>query len=86
MGLPVLSFSAWGGLFAPRGVPRDVVDKLQAAVVDALADPQIRSRLTDLGMEIVPREQQTPEALAALQKADAERWWPIIKKLGIKGE
>jgi tripartite-type tricarboxylate transporter receptor subunit TctC len=86
MGLPALSYSAWSGLFAPKGTPRDIIDKLKAAAVEALADPAVRSRLVDLGLEIFPREQQTPEALAALQKADAEKWWPIIKELGVKSE
>jgi hypothetical protein len=54
--------------------------------VEALADPTARSRLADLGFEIFPREQQTPEALCALVKADAAKWWPIIKELGIKAE
>jgi hypothetical protein len=54
--------------------------------VDALSDPAVRSRLADLGFEIFPRDQQTPEALGALQRADAEKWWPIIKELGIKAE
>jgi tripartite-type tricarboxylate transporter receptor subunit TctC len=83
MGLPGLSFSGWGGFFAPRGTPSDIIGKLNAAVVDALADAAVRSRLTDLGGEIFPREQQTPEALGALVKADAEKWWPIIKELGL---
>jgi tripartite-type tricarboxylate transporter receptor subunit TctC len=84
MGLPLLSFSAWWGLFAPKGTPRDIIGKLNAATVEALADPLVRSRLADLGMEIFPRERQTPEALGALVKADAQKWWPIIKELGIK--
>ena len=62
----------WAGLFAPRGTPRDIIDKLNAAAVEALADPAVRSRLVEFGAEIFPHEQQTPEALAALQKADAE--------------
>ena len=70
----------------PRDTPRDVIDKLNAAVVDALADAAVRTRLADLGVEIVPREQQTPEALAAFQKAEIEKWWPIIKEAGIKVE
>jgi tripartite-type tricarboxylate transporter receptor subunit TctC len=86
MGLPALSYSAWTGLFAPRGTPRDIIDRLNAATVEALADPAVRSRLAGLGLEIFPREQQTPEALADMQKADAEKWWPIIKELGIKAE
>jgi tripartite-type tricarboxylate transporter receptor subunit TctC len=86
MGRPTLSRSFWWGLFAPRGTPTDIIGKLNAAAVEALADPAVRSRLVDLGLEIFPREQQTPEALGALQKADAEKWWPIIKALGIKTE
>jgi tripartite-type tricarboxylate transporter receptor subunit TctC len=86
MGLPALSFSGWGALFAPKGTPRDIIAKLNAAAVAALADPAVRSRLADLGLEIFPRERQTPEALDALQKADVEKWWPIIKASGIKVE
>jgi tripartite-type tricarboxylate transporter receptor subunit TctC len=86
LGLPSLSFSNWYGLFAPKGTPRDIVAKLDAATVDALADPAVRSRLADLGYEVFPRERQTPEALNAMQKADAEKWWPIIKESGIKAE
>jgi tripartite-type tricarboxylate transporter receptor subunit TctC len=86
MGLPAVSYPGWLGLFAPRGTPKEVIGKLNVAAVDALADPTVRSRFADFGMEVFPREQQTPEALGALQKADAERWWPIIKELGIKAE
>ena len=86
MGLPALSFSTWIGLFAPKGTPREIVGKLNGAVVDALSDATVRSRLADLGWEIFPREQRTPEALGAMVKADAEKWWPIIKELGIKLE
>ena len=86
IGLPALSYFFWNGLFAPKGTPADIVGKLNAAAVEALADPAVRSRLVDLGNEIFPRERQTPEALAALQRADAEKWWPIIKEFGIKAE
>jgi tripartite-type tricarboxylate transporter receptor subunit TctC len=86
MGLPALSWSAWYGLFAPKGTPKDIITKLNAAAVDALADPAVRSRLADLGQEIFPPEQQTPEALGAIVKADAEKWWPIIKESGLKAE
>jgi tripartite-type tricarboxylate transporter receptor subunit TctC len=86
MGLPALSFSGWGGFFAPKGTSRDIIAKLNAAVVEALADGAVRSRLTDLGEEIFPRDQQTPEALGTLVKADAEKWWPIIKELRIKAD
>ena len=84
IGLPALTYFEWAALFAPRGTPRDIINKLNAAVVEALADPVVQSRLTEFGGEIVPREQQTPEALAARQKADAEKWWPIMKAAGIR--
>jgi tripartite-type tricarboxylate transporter receptor subunit TctC len=87
MGLPaVSSYSGWFGLFAPKGTPKDIIGTLDAAVVEALADPAVQSRLADLGMEIFSRDQQTPEALGARVKADAEKWWPLIKELGIKAE
>jgi tripartite-type tricarboxylate transporter receptor subunit TctC len=86
VGLPGLHISGWFGLYAPKGTPRAVIDKLNAAVVDALADATVRSRLADIGQEIPPREQQTPEALAAFTKAEIEKWWPIIKAANIKGE
>ncbi len=85
-GLPGFYFSRWHALWAPKGTPKDIVGKLNAAVVDALADPAVRARLADLGQEIFPREQQTPEALGTYQKAEIEKWWPIIKAANIKGE
>ena len=69
-----------------RGTPKDAIAKLNAAAVDALADPTVRARLAQIGQDIVPREQQTPEALAAHHKAEIEKWWPIIKAAGIKAE
>src|SRR5215475_7368978 len=66
IGLPALSYSAWSGFFAPRGTPKDIIGKLNAAAMEALGDPAVRSRLADLGLEIFPREQQTPEALGTL--------------------
>ena len=83
-GAPGLHMSLWYGFWAPAGTPAPIVAKLNAAVVDALGDPAVRERLTGLGMEIPAREQQTPEALRAQQKADIEKWWPIIKAAGIK--
>jgi tripartite-type tricarboxylate transporter receptor subunit TctC len=85
-GLPGFYVSFWHGLWVPKRTPAAVVAKLNAAVVEALADPGVRARLADLSQEIFPREQQTPEALAELVKAGAEKWWPIIKELGIKAE
>jgi tripartite-type tricarboxylate transporter receptor subunit TctC len=86
MGLPALTYTNWYGLFAPRGTPNDIVGKLNAAAVEALADPTVRLRLAEIAIEVFPREQQTPAALAAMQKADAAKWWPIIKELGLKAE
>ena len=85
-GLPGLYISGWFALFAPKGTPKPVIDKLNAAVVDALGNANVRARLADLGQEIPPPEQQTPEALAAFHKAEVEKWWPIIKAANIKGE
>jgi tripartite-type tricarboxylate transporter receptor subunit TctC len=85
-GLPSLTFSLWSGLFAPRGTPKDIIDRLNAAAVSALADPGTRQKLAAQGFEFPPREQQTPQALAAYQQAEIEKWWPIIKAAGIKGE
>ena len=85
-GLPGFYMSAWQGIWAPKGTPKHVIDRLNGAVVNALADPSVRQRLADLGQEIYPRAQQTPEALGALQRAETEKWLPIIKAAGIKAE
>jgi tripartite-type tricarboxylate transporter receptor subunit TctC len=86
MGLPALSSTTWFGFFAPRGTPSDIVGRLNAATVEALADPAVQSRFAALGLDIFPHDQQTPEALDALVKADAKKWWPIIKESGIRAE
>jgi tripartite-type tricarboxylate transporter receptor subunit TctC len=85
-GLPGFYMSVWRGLWAPQGTPGPVIEKLTSAVQDTLADPAVGHRLTEIGEEIPPREQQSPEALGALQRAEIDRWWPIIKALGIKPE
>jgi tripartite-type tricarboxylate transporter receptor subunit TctC len=83
-GLPGFHISLWSALWAPKGTPDDVVRRLSGAVVDALADEAARSRLAELGQEVFSRAQQTPEALAAFQKAEIATWWPIIRAAGIK--
>jgi tripartite-type tricarboxylate transporter receptor subunit TctC len=85
-GFPHLHISVWGGLFVPKGTPKSAIAKLNSAATTALADPAVRRQLANIGQEVVPREQQTPEALAAVQKADIEKWWPIIKAANIKAE
>ena len=82
-GVPGLYMSGWFGFFAPKATPKEVIAKLNAAMVDALADPAIRKRYADLGLDVASREQQTPEGLAAFHKAEIEKWWPIIKAAGI---
>jgi tripartite-type tricarboxylate transporter receptor subunit TctC len=85
-GAPGLYVSTWYGLWAPNGTPKDVITKLNAAVVEALADPTVRKRLADQQLDIFPREMQTPEALGRFQKAEIKKWGPIIKALKIKTE
>jgi len=85
-GAPGLHVSIWNGLWVPRGTSKEVIAKLNAAAVFAMADPGVRSRLGDLGLEIPASDQQTPEALGAYQRAEIDKWWPIIKAAGIKVE
>src|SRR5450432_4045219 len=85
-GLPGLYVSVWYALFAPKGTPKNIITKLNAAAMDALADSTVRRRLADLAQEIPPYDQQTPQALGAYQKAEIDKWWPIIKAANIKGE
>src|SRR5437764_1698883 len=82
-GVPGLYMSGWFGFFAPKGLPKDVLAKLNAATVEALADPALQKRFQELGLDVAAREQQTPEGLAALQKAEMDKWWTIIKAAGI---
>lgn len=85
-GLPGFHFSFWHALWAPKGTPRGIIASLNAAVVKTLADPVTRAKLLDLSQDIFSREQQTPEALRVFQKAEIEKWWPIIKATGIRAE
>ena len=85
-GLPEFYFSFWHAIWVPKGTPKPVIAKLNEAVVNALADPTVRKRLTDIAQDIFPRDQLTPEALGAFHRAEAEKWWPIIKAAGIKAE
>jgi len=85
-GLPGLHMSAWQAIWAPKGTPTAVIEKLNGAIVDALADPSLQARLAQHGEDIFPREQQTPAALAAWQKSEIERWWPIVKTANVGGQ
>ena len=85
-GLPGFYFSFWHAMWAPKGTPKEIITKLNAAAVAALADPQTRKRLIDLGQDIYPPEEETPEGLHAFQTAEIEKWWPIIKAAGIKAQ
>jgi tripartite-type tricarboxylate transporter receptor subunit TctC len=85
-GLPGFFASLWYGLWVPKGTPKDITAKLNATMTQILADPAVRQRFDELGIQITPLAQQSPEALRAYQKAEAERWWPIIKASGIKAE
>ncbi len=85
-GLPGLYAAGWFALFAPKGTPKDVIVRLNAAMVEALADPAVRARLAELGLDVASREQQSPEGLAAFHKREIDKWWPVIKAAGIKVE
>ena len=86
VGLPGFYRSVWIGLWIGKGAPKDIIAKLNSAVQAALAEPTLCTRIAELGQEIFPREQQTPEGLASHQRAEIEKWWPIIKAANIKGE
>ena len=85
-GGPEIISTFWHGMWVAKGTPKDVIAKLNTAVSQALEDPTVKKRFADIGQEIWPRQQQNPAALAAQQKAEIERWWPIIKDAGIKAQ
>jgi tripartite-type tricarboxylate transporter receptor subunit TctC len=85
-GVAGLYVTTWYGLWVPKATPKDIIAKLNAAVVDALADPTVRKGMAELALTISPREQQTPEALGVLQRAEIDKWWPIVRPANIKGE
>jgi len=85
-GVPGLYVSYWHGMWAPKGASKDVITRLNAAVMHALADANVKKRLADVGHDIMPREQQTPQALAAYHKAEIEKWWPIVRAAGLKAQ
>ena len=82
--MPGFHVAIWHALWVPKDTPKPIIDRLQAAVKASLADATVRARLTDLGQDIPTAAQQTPAGLAAYQKAEIEKWWPIIKAAGIK--
>jgi len=84
--VPGLYMPGWFGQFAAKGTPRDIIIKLNGAMVQTLADPGVRARFGELGLDTAAREQQTPEGFAAFHKSEVEKWWPIIKAANIKPE
>lgn len=86
VGLTGVYFSSWFGLFAPKGTPANIIDKLRDAMQHALADPGVREKLTNLGLNVASSERQTPAGLAAFHAAEIEKWWPTIKTAGIRSE
>jgi tripartite-type tricarboxylate transporter receptor subunit TctC len=85
-GVPGFYIAGWFGFYAPKGTPPAIIARLNAAMVTALADPNVRTRFAGLGLDIASRSQQTPEGLAAFQQAEMDKWWPIIKAAGIRGD
>jgi tripartite-type tricarboxylate transporter receptor subunit TctC len=85
-GLPGFHISLWWGLWMPKGTPKEVVAKVNTAVMETLADPATQRRIADLGLDIPTREQQRPEALASYQKQEIAKWWPIVKAANLRGQ
>jgi tripartite-type tricarboxylate transporter receptor subunit TctC len=86
VGLPEFYVSVWHGLWAPAGVPAKIIAKLNTAAVKALGDPALQKRLADLGLEMPPRERQTPEGFAAFQKAEVDKWWPLVRAANLRAD
>ena len=76
----------WSGLWAPKGTPKDIIAKLNGAAVDALNDPSVRTKLENLGLQMTPSDQLSPQALGTLQRAEIEKWWPMIRAANVKAE
>jgi len=83
-GLPGFHMTLWSGLWVPKGTPKQIVAKLNAAAVEALNDPAVRKQFEDLGLQIPPQDRLTPDALGAWQKAEIAKWWPMIKAANVK--
>jgi tripartite-type tricarboxylate transporter receptor subunit TctC len=85
-GVPGIYMANWVGLWAPKNTPKEIIARINAVAVTAISNETVRRRLTELGQDILPHEQQTPESLGAFQKSEIDKWWPIIKAANIKGE
>jgi tripartite-type tricarboxylate transporter receptor subunit TctC len=85
-GVPGLYVAYWHGMWAPKGTPKEVIARLNAAVMRALADPNVKSRLGGAGHDVFPPDQQSPAALAAYHQAEIDKWWPIVRATGLKAQ
>jgi tripartite-type tricarboxylate transporter receptor subunit TctC len=85
-GLSGFHMTLWSGLWAPKGTPKDIIAKLNRAAVEAMNDPEVRKQMANLGLQMPPADQLTPEALGAMQKAEIAKWWPMLKAAGVQGE
>jgi tripartite-type tricarboxylate transporter receptor subunit TctC len=85
-GLPGFHMSLWSGLWVPKGTPKDIVAKLNAAAVAAMNDPAVRAKFENLGLQMPPKDQLSPEALGALQRSEIAKWWPMLKAANVKAE
>jgi tripartite-type tricarboxylate transporter receptor subunit TctC len=85
-GLPGFHMTLWSGLWAPKGTPKDIVAKLNRAAMEAMNDSEVRKQMENLGLQMPPADQLTPEALGLLQKAEIAKWWPLLRAAGVRGE